>query len=288
MASALAAYADYVPAGSYIKLNAHCNESMAVSGTTYLDLNGFDVTGDITVADGAELYCMDAQTNDYTIADANAYGRLKGGLSGNILGVPADTVSAGEDASNGHRAGYLKVHEPEGVSFHRVNLQITGMALRPSVVGVYYTSYFRGDEVIAGLKPVFGIALSVVDAPTADTMQSQCMYSAFANFQSGKNGNAASSTGVLLRNIMMPGQNNERCAQIRVYGRAYLLVDGEYLFGTTVDRTLAEQITAIDRVWHMLTPEQKTAFLSMYAKYEDVLNTWDIPEIHKAYLECKK
>lgn len=288
MASALNAYTYDASIRNYIRLNATSAEPLSVSATTYLDLNGFDLTGDIFVADGAVLYCMDSKTNDYTVSDANAYGLLKGKLTGTVLGVPADTVSACEDETNAHRAGYLKVIEAEGASFHRVNLQITGMALRPGVVGVYYTSHFRGDEVVAGLKPTFGIALSVVDTPTADTMQSQCMYSAFTDFQSGKNGNAASSTGVLLRNIMIPGQKNAERAQIRVYGRAYLFAGGEYLFGSPVDRTLAEQVLAIDRVWDTLTQQQKTAFLGMYAKYADVLDTWDIPKIREDYRKVKE
>jgi len=63
----------YTAADQPIVLQADIAENITVSKNVYLDLNGCDVTGKITVSAGT-LYCMDSKTDDYTVEDTDGYG----------------------------------------------------------------------------------------------------------------------------------------------------------------------------------------------------------------------
>lgn len=257
---------------AYIKLLKSVSQPVTVSRDTYLDLNGCDVTGAVTVT-GGTLYCMDSKTDDYTVSDGD-YGELTN-VTGKIAGVPVEAACA-ED-------GYLKISGEEGMSFHRVNLQITEMVLRPSQVGVYYTSNFSGDEMVARQILRFGVVLSVRAVPTAENLETLCKYSEFTDFTAGED----NRTGTLLKGIMKStntGAINTRNAGINVFGRAYIqTVDGEYLFGGAVSRNLKEQVEGVDAIWNTLNQTQTEQMLSMYGKYYFVMRNWDIPNIKNAF-----
>jgi hypothetical protein len=285
LAAAISAYT--YDEGNYIRLFANVAQPVTITtGQVYLDLNGYEISGSVTVDSGAILYCMDSSTDDYTVNDGKGYGRLTGSVSGNVLAVPENTVSSRESVDRAYRAGYLKVTETDGaVSFHRVNLSVNSMSLRAANVGVYYNCGFKGDEIVASKVLHFGIVLSVAGEPTAENITTQCAYSAFEGFESGVSGNAASTTGTLLRNIMKPGNGdttNARNAQIDVYGRAYILTEDGYVFGSTVVRNLRQQIEAVDGIWNQLSDKQKEAVLDMYATYKAVMDQWSIPAIKAA------
>ena len=74
-----------------VRLQADIEEAVTVSKDTYLDLNGFDVTGVVSVT-GGTLYCMDSQTDDYTVEDNAGYGKLYN-ASGKVAGVPEEAPS---------------------------------------------------------------------------------------------------------------------------------------------------------------------------------------------------
>ena len=130
-------------------------ENLIVDTDRYIDLNGHSIAG-VTVADGATLYISDSQTDDYDVAD-DIYGAVTG-ISGN--------VAAAE--------GYIAITEAGAVSYHKVDLTLTSMTLRPAVAGVYYNSAFAADEVVARNVVSYGVALSVVAEPTAENLDTLC------------------------------------------------------------------------------------------------------------------
>lgn len=274
--AAVDAYAD--PA-SPIKLMADIEEPVTVSKSVYLDLNGFDVTGKITVSAGT-LYCMDSQTDDYTVDDANSYGKLIQ-VSGAVAGVPAEAAYA-ED-------GYLMVEKDNALSFHRVNLQITAMSLRCENAGVYYTCRFAADELAASQVQTYGVALSVAGTPNRENMETSCLYTSFTNFTAG----STSQNSVLLQNIMVQNQttqNNEARSNTPIYGRAYLQTEtGAYLFGQPVERSFAEQVqlSAGDTCWKDLNASQKNAAVSMYRIYAPVMRQWGVKNI-ESYMSLNR
>lgn len=263
---AVSAYKD---ASQPIRLLADSKENITVSKDVYLDLNGFDVTGKVSVTAGT-LYGMDSQTDDYTVEDAAGYGKLTD-VSGKVAGVPVEAACA-ED-------GYLMVKEGSALSFHRVNLQIRAMTLRPEDAGVYYECDFAADEVAAERVGSYGVALSVSAVPTEKNLEKGCVYTAFSDFRAGKN----NKNSTLLKGIMQAGgQNNRLNSQKAVYGRAYILTDENvYLFGDAVDRSLKEQVqlAASDAYWKDLTVDQKDGLVSMYRTFPSIMRKWNVSNV---------
>ena len=223
----------------------------------YLDTNGHNVAG-VTVNDGATLYVSDTQTDDYTVADG-AYGKITG-ISG--------AVQAAE--------GYLAITEEEAVSFHKVDLSLKSMALRPAVAGVYYNSSFAADEVVAANAEYYGVALSVVAEPTEENLETLCGYSVIPGFASGE------KSGTLLTGIMdeaNTAEENAENAATPVYGSAYIKTADGYVFGTCVSRDLKTQVEAIDAVFNALTDTQKSGIQAMYETYKTAMEDWNIPNI---------
>ena len=244
---------------------------ITVDGDVYMDLSGHSIEN-VTVTAGT-LYCMDSETDDYSVADG-VYGKLTGTVSGSVASVPVEANYA-ED-------GYLMVTDADGVSFHRVKLQIYAMSLRADRVGVYYKSHFVGDEIVADQVATFGVALSVAGEPTAQTMETQCGFSVFRGFKAGDGSNSAANTGTLLHGIMKEENGDEvnaRNSTMAVYGRPYIKTSDGYIFGKVVSRSLQQQMEAVDAVWETLSDSQKTVVLDMYGVYQAAMEEWKIPNI---------
>ena len=247
-------------------------QDLTVDRDVYLDLNGHTVEN-VNVT-GGTLYCMDSETDDYSVEDG-VYGKLTGTITGNVAGVPQEAACA--------EHGYLKVTEADGISFHCVNLKIYAMSLRATEVGVYYKSYFAGDELVAQNVLNFGVALSVVAEPNGANLERYCGYSVFTKFLAGKDANSAKATGTLLRDIMKTANTdrvNTRNSGMPVYGRAYIKTADGYMFGATVNRNLKQQVEAVNDKWDELSSTQKASVTAMYRDYKVVMHdTWDIPNI---------
>ena len=256
-----------------IQLVSDTDQAVTIGKDVYLDLNGFDVTGKVTVTAGT-LYCLDSKTNDYDIDDSEGYGQLTD-VTGNVAGAPCTK----------ERNGYLMVNEGTSLSFHCVNLNIYAMSLRSEKVGVYYKSYFSGDRLVAANVKNFGIALSVRGTPTAENIATQCKASVFEDFKSGSNDNDSTST--LLKNVMKAENTNAantRNSKMPIYGRAYILTnEGQYLFGNGVSRDLKTQVelAASDTYWNQenMTTEKKDAAVAMYRIFKDVMQKWEVGNI---------
>jgi len=256
---AYATDAESVPANENIVLSENA-ENLTVEEDTYIDLNGHNIAG-VTVKDGATLYVSDSQTDDYTVAD---------GIYGKITDAEGN-VQADE--------GYVAITEEDTVSYHKVDLTLTSMTLRPAAAGVYYNSAFAADEVVAANVECYGVALSVVAEPTAENLDTLCGYSTIYGFEAGE------KSGTLLTGIMNDGNTdfaNDRNAAMNIYGRAYIKTAEGYTFGTTASRNLKEQVEAIDAIFSQLNEAQSTAILSMYSQFQSVMENWNVPNMKHA------
>jgi hypothetical protein len=263
-------------AGDILKLLENVQESITVHKNLYLDLNGCDINGTVTVASGCTLYGMDTMTNDFTIEDGDGYGKITGvDGAGTLAGLPEESAAA-ED-------GYLMVNETDGISFHCVRLKLLAVSLRANDCGIYYKSQFAGDELVSEKVIAFGVALSVKGIPVAETMGNSSVCSAFTDFSPGINQDAKTST--LLKSVMKttnsPVANAGNCKKA-IYGRAYIQTEDGYMFGATASRTFQEQVERVDLIWSELSDIQKTAVLNMYSQYKDIMDSWDIPAIKLA------
>ena len=263
-----------------IVLNADIagDTELKVTKDVYLDLNGFTITCPIHVT-GGTLYCMDSQTDDYTVADGN-YGKLSGEMIGSVAAVPTEAKCA-ED-------GYLMISENDGVSFHRVNLQIYAASVRAENVGVYLKSCFEGDELVAEKVKSFGIALSVYGTPDEENLASLCERSVFTDFKAGADANLYGNS-TLLYNIMKTTNEqsvNERNSNLPICGRAYLETENGFVFGTAQQATLKQlvELAASDNAncWPSYSDAQKAEAVSLYRNYAQILRNWDVKNIESA------
>ncbi len=266
LSGAYAAYLKRNAADGVIQLQKDTDDDITITKDIAIDLNGFYVTGAITVADGATLYGKDTQTDDYTVDDEFAYGQMT-----KVTTEGSGTV-IGKD-------GYLKITEKSGISFHKVDLKIDRMALRPSSVGVYYHSPFKGDEVVAEHTKSFGISLSVESAGAAQAM-TPGTYTVYTDFVPGAAGNEVAST--MVSSIMKTSNTaavNAANAETVIYGCAYLQTEDGFVFGAPVAMSLRQQMEAVDDIWRTLTEKQRDYVLSIRYRYSSVVESWDVPNI---------
>ena len=273
LADAISAYQT-----GHIVLLKDITSEVAVGKDVYLDLNGKTISGKVTVAEGKTLYCMDSATDDYTVADG-MYGKLTN-VSGTVAAV-SESASCAVD-------GYLMLQGEEGISFHRVNLRLSTVALRTEDVGLYYKSSFAADEMVAEKVIRFGVALSLKGEPTTENIKTDCAISWFTGFAAGKAANAGDGTSTIVKRIMrsdLETETNAFRADMQIYGRAYILLDdGTYLFGAGASRSLHEQMELVNRMWEDsgFTQAKKDAAVALYKAYESVMSSWSIAKIIEA------
>ena len=180
--------------------------------------------------------------------------------------------------------GYLMVKETEGLSFHRVNLQMIAMTLRTNNCGIYYKSAFSGDEVVAREVKTFGVALNAIGVPDESNMNATTKYSVLTGFRPGADGNK-DKTSTLLKNVIKPTNaplmNNTNANRL-IYGRAYIQTEDGYMFGATVSRSFRQQVEAVDAMWDSLGATQKSLLTQMYLLFSKLMSSWNIPSIKAA------
>ena len=301
MASALAAVDVENPEQTVLVLEKAV-DTLTIETTTYMDLNGFDVAA-VTVKSDAVLYCLDSETDDYSIeGDAKSgytgFGRIAA-ADGAVLPVEAGMipVAPSEEYRFSTLDSYMKVSDAKGISFHRVNLQITAMTLRPKNdgetdynPGLYYKSNFAGDQLVAENVNTFGIALSLQETPEASNMGVTNQFSWFSSdlFRAGVNSTDATST--FLKSILKesnPKLTNTFHTSLPIFGRAYIQTkENQYVFGIGVKRTFQEQIELMceDTNWNKLTDDQEDNAVTLYKKYMAQFREWDVPNLEAAII----
>lgn len=231
-------------------------ENITVDGLVHLDLNGCNVTG---ATGNGTLIGKDSKTDDFTVADG-VYGKVTNAT----CQVAGKTVAAPVGGDN-----YLMVKEADGISFHRVQIEITEAVLRPQNAGIYYKSEIRADELATAQFETSGVILNAAEAPSLENMDTTSIYT-------------TSGTSCLLADILKTENSDEvnlTNSALSVYAGAYVLTkDGSILLGGTVSTYLQEQITAIDTGWTYMTIQQKSAFMDMFYAYEDLMrnNSWTV------------
>ena len=258
-----------VGANGLVTLLQDVTKDITIDQNTYMDLNGYNVTGTVEVADGSILYCLDSETDDFDVSDGK-YGRLTA-IEGTVLGVP--------ESDQMTKDGYLMVTEQDGTSFHRVDLRLTAMSLRAENAGLYYKSSFSGDEVVARYVDRYGVALSLKDEPTVENLDTDCAYSWFDDFVAGSN----SGSSTILKDVMRTSNSNElnsEYAHMPIYGRAYIKFnDGSYMFGASASRSLRQQLEDTNDILTSYSTTQRKAAAAMCQTYFDVVKAWGVEAI---------
>ena len=261
-----------------IKLLADNAEAVTFPANTNLDLNGFDLTGQVTQE--GKLFVKDSATDDFTTNDAQGCGVLPKTLT-NVQPV----------------AGYLMETKADGYSFHCLNLDTVAVSLRTADMGLYFRSQFGGDEYIQSIVKSYGVALGAGKKPDFE----EGTYSVYEGTTwavgADENGNANNlGQGTLLKDILKPSnskEDNETYADAVIYGRAYVeFTDGSRYVGHLVKLTLRDVITGneempgADGLWEELSADQQKSLVDMYTTYYDVMSGWTLPNIKAAYTEA--
>ena len=258
-------------AGDTLTLNQDMTEDVIIRKNLTLDLNGFDLNGTLTVSNGKVVTVKDSSTDDFDCTDG--YGTVKATAG-------TGKVKAAE--------GYIAVAETAGTSYHRLDLKINTVSLRPREAGIYYTGNFGGDQLVKEKIQSYGTILSLVEIPTTSEFLSgsyQGKHTAFPG-NSWVTGTTGKANGTLLSGILKDTnsqETNENNGAQQIHSVAYaMLTDGTVVFGEAVSVDLWELTESIDKEFKSLSPKQVTALQEMYKKFRSVMTYWDIPNLRNS------
>lgn len=251
--------------GQYLKL--FTNNDLTLTKDMFVDLNGHTVN----VSGDYKFYGMDASGDAYNEP------------AGSATGVTAQTYDV-TDGPNGKR--YIAVVSDGTATYHRLGMQITGVNIRPSAAGMYYTAKWSCDDTLKGLVSTYGIVTSLDDMPDENfTSDDTNRWTVFAKdtFQSG-----VSQQGVLIANVLREGngaENNDKEAKMPVYAKAYLTFEGgPTLVGTENMRfSLYQLMKALDKLIMEKPVQYRKYNLSARNFYEkwkaEGMGSWELDKI---------
>lgn len=220
-----------------------------ISGTVYLDMNGCDLSG-VTVS--GTVYGFDSATDGMT---GDNGGKLTGTVTGKVLAKPQ----------------YLMVNE-EGYSFHRYDVAITHLSLKPANAAMGYKAKFQGDDAIARNVSGFGYELWLDG-------YDPCTYSS-KTFTSGK------VLTLRLQNILSEDntlEENLKNAETKIYAKAFIqLNDGTKVCCDQVSYDFKEMLNMADDGYADYTTAQKNALQALAGKFSETMMTWDVENFHHA------
>ena len=208
-----------------VQLDKDVTGSLSLDSTV-LDLNGYDITGAVTV-DGT-LTVKDSATDDYDVSDG-----LYGEITGNVTG----TLAAAE--------GYVAAAD----GFHKLDQYISHVNLRPGSAGIYYTATFLADEVLLSEMET-GVAVSLTDLPGADfETDADTLYT-------------EGTSGVIIENILKGDAEDADRAIMDIYAASYVkLKSGTVL---TSDETIAYSLYDVLLLLQQQNPEDFESFLQTH------------------------
>ncbi len=240
--------------GSYVVLYEDRTDSLEVTDTLYLDLNGKTLSGEITGQ--GTLYGMDSTGDTYVLPLGRITGTVSCKVAHNFMSDVTGTVKR-----------YLTISDEDGYTFHRIYLALTHISLKPSVTGVGYKAVFYGDSAVQALldeDQAFGYTLWV-----GEDGQKFSFSKAAEAFENGK------VLTLRLRDFDVAGYG-----QTDIYGQVFMkLADGTVIESSLYSYTLRELLEKVASNIGSYTDTQITALQTMVAAYEEVMKAWAIDPI---------
>lgn len=139
---------------TYIKMLHSATGNVTTDKDIYLDLNGYTVTGDISVTNGYKLYGMDSSAKaDYTTAPT-------GKIVGTVKGC-APTYQTPGDTNDCYVAILSEENGTSTLSFHRFNISVTGyrFELAAPQCALFFIGKFQGDKAAKDYLTSLGFTL---------------------------------------------------------------------------------------------------------------------------------
>ena len=214
-------------AAAVLKLGADVEKAVTLDAALPLDLNGYDITGDLTV-DGT-LTVKDSATDDYDVSD---------GIYGEITGTVSGTLEAAE--------GYVAAAN----GFHKFDQYISHVNLRTGSAGIYYTATVLADAVLKAEFAASGVAVSLEDLPGADfETDADTLYTTGTN-------------GVIIENILKGDFEDADRVIMDIYAASYVkLKSGTVL---TSDENIAYSLYDVLLLLKEQNPEAFESFVNTH------------------------
>ena len=250
----------------YVKLLADVQTDCVLTGTAWIDLNSFDLTG-ITVS--GTLYGMDSATAEYDHANA-------GVLTATVTDggqIVSNCKTTEEQFGAIHR--YLTVEKDGSYTFHRFYVSITKLSLAPAQYGIGYKAEFYGDDAVkAALQQsdAFGYKLWIGD--------NKAVVRSYDADQFG----VKTTVSLRVKNFLDPSKeeafNLER-ANIPVNANVFItLASGEVIETDEVSYSFKDMAELAANAYEAYNTDQQVALDTLGQQFNGILFDWAVPHIH--------
>ena len=217
-------------------LKIYTDDALVLDKDLYVDLNGHKVT----VSGNSTVYGLDSAGDDYTVSP------------GMLTVISRSITVAGESSAfNGNK--YITLTEEDGAySFHRIEMKITGVTIRPSSAGMYYTAKWACDDVLKAQITSYGVVASTENMPGVDfASEEENLYTVFTKdaFVNGEAKTGAVISGILKEENRTTAENNTS-GKTKVYAKAYITFEnGQTLVsGDNIGYSLYDVMTNLDQL----------------------------------------
>ena len=254
--------------GSYVKL--FTDNSLVLTKNLYVDING----NTVAVSGNYTLYAMDSTGDGY--AEPSGMVTLSG-----------TTLSDVTDAPNGKM--YILLAADSGYAAHRLGMQITGVSIRPSVDGMYYTAKWSADDTLKAQISAYGVVASTANMPDSDfASETENLYTTFTkdSFVSGQTKNGAVVSGIM-RNEGRTTAENQTAGKTPVYAKAYItFTNGKtYVSRDNIGYSLKTVMENLDKLI-MAKPLQYRKYTQIAREFYETwkdngMSGWDLTKIPK-------
>jgi hypothetical protein len=239
-------------------------DEINVTGDLYLDLNGHTV-GSVTAN---HIYAGDSSAT----AEAAGTGKLT-------------TTSPVETTETIGSTKYVALKDENGVyTFHVLDLKLSAVTLRTNKAGIYYKAELACDEVLAAAIASHGVAVSLVNNPTAAFEFDE--NAAYTQITGAPEGIFTSGS---ITNIFRAGLSDEKNAargEMKIYANAYLkLEDGTVLMGSNPSaKSMKDVMDYLNTNFATLKVEDQETAKAFYAQWADVMASWKLENLAAAII----
>ncbi|MBR5570716.1 MAG: hypothetical protein IKW10_07490 [Oscillospiraceae bacterium] len=253
----------------YVKLLVDVETDYVLTGTAWIDLNGFDLTG-LTVS--GTLYGMDSTTLTYN-------GENVGVLTATVVDggqIVEHSKSTSEQVGGIYR--YLTIAGEDGTyTFHRFYVGITMMSIAPAQYGIGYKAEFYGDDAVKNAlqqTDTFGYQLWIDG------------YNAVVRDYDADQFGVKTTLTLRVSNFLDPAKDdafNEERANLKVNATVFItLASGEMIETDVVAYSFKEMTELATNQYEGYTAEKQEALDLLGAQFESLMFQWAIPFIHHA------
>ncbi|MBQ8797666.1 MAG: DUF4886 domain-containing protein [Oscillospiraceae bacterium] len=252
--------------GSFVKL--YTDNDLVLTKDLYVDLNGHSVA----VSGDYAFYGMDTSGDSYAEP------------AGTVTGVTASTYDI-TYAPNGNT--YVAIANDGSVTYHRLSMKITGVSIRPSADGMYYTAKWSCDDSVKALIDTYGVVASTEDMPdSAFASDEGNLWTTFNqdSFVSGQAQNGAVISGIMKTEDRTAEQNSEY-GKKPVYAKAYITFNNgtSVVSNDNIRYSLYDVMKGLDRLI-MENPIKyrpfNTTARAFHEKWKDMgMGDWNLDKI---------